>query len=793
MTIGSWQQRLAVFLISLVIIFIEITLMRELALRFWEHLAWLVISIALLGIGVSGTVLVLLDSSSRENKPTLQLISLLAMAPSIPVSLWLGDRLDINLIQMVWQPSILLKLGLLEIALGMPFLFGGLFIGLALQDTPEKVPGHYAASFLGSGAGGMIVLPALFLFEPRLLFYSCGIVILAAALIYVRGKAKTACWIVSALLLAAILSQVPRTSKISDDKDLPHILAMPGSTIITRKYSPQGLIEILAAPALHSAPGLALNNVEPVPPQHYISVDAQIVGSIYKTSSPQDYAFLDHTTQALPYRLGRFNHALIINDSGIDQLGLAVFHEVGKITSLNSNGILKTLKISEISSSSPHINRAAQIYFMTATVRGFLSRSTDQYPLIIFPTIGTDPGGLRAAAADSLLTRETLRLCFAHLEKDGLITASTYIHSPPRDSLRLLNMLVEILREGGEKPEHHIAIIRNWATLTIVASKQPLTEKQIASIRSFCQQREFDLVWLPDLNHSEANRYHQLRKADYYLGARLLLGPQNSQFVKNYIYDISIPDDGKPFFHHFSRWHGISELRLQLGKRGRVYLELGLILIVAALCQSFLLAALFIVLPLVPAIGLPGKKKEQMVILVFFSAIGYGFMLLEMGFLQRLTVYLAHPVYAAATVLSGFLFFGGLGSSFSSRLNDPLAMMHRNIGVAIVLLGSMIVLLSTTILDSTEGLELGGRIMVALFLTAPLAALMGMMFPLGLKRLGRSQHQLVPWAWSANGFSSVLATVSAPLLAMQWGFDVVLWSALGCYLIAAFFSLKLPS
>ena len=74
MTIGSWQQRLAVFLISLVIIFIEITLMRELALRFWEHLAWLVISIALLGIGGVWTL-------RRRSEQPMQLVEVDASEP----------------------------------------------------------------------------------------------------------------------------------------------------------------------------------------------------------------------------------------------------------------------------------------------------------------------------------------------------------------------------------------------------------------------------------------------------------------------------------------------------------------------------------------------------------------------------------------------------------------------------------------------------------------------------------------------------------------------------------------
>jgi hypothetical protein len=787
------QQRLAVFLISLIIIFVEITLMRELALRYWEHLAWLVVSIALLGFGASGTVLVLLHRYLHASKPTLQFASLLGMSLSMPISLWLGDMVDLNLIQMVWQPSIVLRIGLLQLALGIPFFFGGIFIGLVLQDRPEHIPGHYAASFLGSGAGGLAVLPLLYWFAPRLMIIGCGIVILATSLLYVQTKLKTGYWLFTAVLLTIIVWQIPHASRISDDKDLPQLLAMPESSIVAKRYSPQGKLELIEAPAFHAAPGLALNNIEPVPPQRFITVDAQIVDTIYQTASPDDFAFLDQTTQALPYRLNHFDHALIVDDAGISHLALALYHRVGTVTNLISNGVLADLEMKELSSLNPYIHKVAQISFINRTVRGYLRKSTQQYPLIIFPTIGTDPGGLSAAAADSLLTQETLRLCLSHLDKQGVLALSTFVHSPPRESLRLLNMLVAALREIGKEPQRHIAIIRNWATVTIVASKRPLTKQQINRIRLFCLQRRFDLVWLPDLMPDEVNRYHQFQNADYHLAATLLLGQQNSQFVANYIYDLSPPDETKPFFHHFSRWRGIRELKLQLGKRGRVYSELGWLLLIAAFCQALVLAFICILLPLIPAIGLPGKKTEKIAVLGFFSAIGLGFMLLEMGFLQRLTVYLAHPVYAAATVLSGFLFFGGIGSIISSRLPEPLLLTHRNLGFAIVMVGSTILVLCDRFLQSTEASGLVSRMVLAFALIAPLAILMGMMFPLGLKRVGRSQDQLIPWAWSANGFSSVIATIAAPILAMQWGFDLVVWAALGCYGLATMLSLRLPS
>jgi hypothetical protein len=353
-------------------------------------------------------------------------------------------------------------------------------------------------------------------------------------------------------------------------------------------------------------------------------------------------------------------------------------------------------------------------------------------------------------------------------------------------------MMIEVVQETGRTPANHLAMIRNWATVTIVASESPLTAAALKSIRDFSRKRGFDLVWLPDLKKKEINRYHRLEQDDYALGAASLMGVGRGQFVEDYFYNLSIPDDNKPFFGHFSRRLPFSSQTGYPGRYGLAYAEIGTILLAAALGQAIILAGIFIVLPLVPAIRMPGKRLEQINVLCFFSALGFGFMLFEMGLLQRLTVYLAHPVWASATVLSGFLLFGGVGSSLSTLISKRLGVVHLAVIAGVVTAGITVVWFTEWLLTLTGGLELPFRIATTYLLLAPLAVPMGMVFPLGLKRLGKVQPRWIAWAWSANGFTSVLATLCAPALAMQWGFDLVVWLAIGCYFLSALFSLKLP-
>ena len=139
-----------------------------------------------MGFGASGTAVLLLQRYVASGRESLQFIAVTSMIVGIPLSVLLADSIDFNLIQIVWQRREIWRLAALEFVMGIPFFFGAMFIGLAMQDIPDRRPGHYAASFLGSGAGGIAVLPALFLFSPRLIILGCSFVTLVLSLLLVR-------------------------------------------------------------------------------------------------------------------------------------------------------------------------------------------------------------------------------------------------------------------------------------------------------------------------------------------------------------------------------------------------------------------------------------------------------------------------------------------------------------------------------------------------------------------------------------------------------------------------------
>jgi len=242
---------------------------------------------------------------------------------------------------------------------------------------------------------------------------------------------------------------------------------------------------------------------------------------------------MNHTTEALPYQLGDHSEVLLGDAVGSEQVGLGLFHGANAVTALTSNGSLTELNAGEIPAFAGMFYSAPEVSHFTATLRGFLRGSKHLYSLIVMPTTGQDLGGLSAAKANSLLTLDTLRLCFASLKDTGAVSITAHVHSPPRESLRLLNMFIDVLKEQGKDPRRHLAMIRNWATITMVVTKNVITDRQADKIRTFSKQRGFDLVWLPDLEPSEVNRHHILTEPDYYLGTKERLDPQNNRFASN--------------------------------------------------------------------------------------------------------------------------------------------------------------------------------------------------------------------------------------------------------------------
>jgi hypothetical protein len=181
----------------------------------------------------------------------------------------------------------------------------------------------------------------------------------------------------------------------------------------------------------------------------------------------------------------------------------------------------------------------------------------------------------------------------------------------------------------------------------------------------------------------------------------------------------------------------------------------------------------------------PWQRMRRSRVAGYFLMLGLAFLFIEIAFIQKFLLFLHHPLYAIAVVLSSFLVFSGLGSAFVGRVSPgEQGNLLVQVVATIVLLCTVYLLLLGALLEQLTHLSEPARILVSASLIAPLAFCMGMPFPLGLARLADYAPELIPWAWAINGCASVVSAVLATLLAIHLGFTAVIALALVLYALS---------
>ena len=205
--------------------------------------------------------------------------------------------------------------------------------------------------------------------------------------------------------------------------------------------------------------------------------------------------------------------------------------------------------------------------------------------------------------------------------------------------------------------------------------------------------------------------------------------------------------------------------------------NLGLFLLVITFFLTIGLSILFFILPLVifKREDLIKNKINKLCILLYFSGIGLGFILIEIALIQKFILFLGHPVYSLSVTLFSLLIFSGIGS-YTTKFID-IEKTKKHILISFISLLSLILLyflFLTRIFDYFIGYHLGWRIFISIVIIIPAGLVLGRFFPLGMKIIDKEYHVMIPWAWGLNGTTSVVGSVLALLLAINVGFDLTM-------------------
>ena len=201
------------------------------------------------------------------------------------------------------------------------------------------------------------------------------------------------------------------------------------------------------------------------------------------------------------------------------------------------------------------------------------------------------------------------------------------------------------------------------------------------------------------------------------------------------------------------------------------------------------LVALLIALPLIWFRGRElGKEGSDGLwsALAYFSCLGAGFIIVEIILIQRFVLYLGNPTHALAVVLFVVLSCSGAGSALARAIpDDRLWPRLALVCLGVAALGTAHALFAEGAFHATIHLPIASKVAISVAMLAPLAVLMGMPMPTGIRILDRCGfHTLVPWCWAVNGATSVLGSIAALLGAMVYGFTVMMLVGVSIYLVA---------
>ncbi|MCU7938054.1 MAG: SAM-dependent methyltransferase [gamma proteobacterium symbiont of Bathyaustriella thionipta] len=810
------SQRIPLFSISLLsatALGYEVLLMRLFSIIQWHHFAYMIISLALLGYGISGTLIALFQKQLLKHFNVVYPGLLVLFSLATLICYLTVQQIPFNAEAIFWDTDQLIYLLSIFLLLSIPFIFAASAICLALARYPEDIARLYGMDLLGAGAGSIAVILLLLLVFPMTALMITGLLGLCSAFIAVwELNLRLKRGLISIIVIACgfiLFIGLNSVVNISPYKELSQILRINGTQIISQHSSPLGLLSVIESPVvpLRHVPCLSLNNTQEPLAQLGLFTDASGMTAI--TRYPEhltELAYLDQLTSALPYHLNKIQRLLIVGAGGGSDVLQAQYHQVENIDAVEINAQVVDLLEKEFAKYSGALYQQANVNVHIDDVRGFLStidadqkKPFDLIQLSLMDSFTASASGLYALHESYLYTQEAIQTYIKHLSTDGYLAISRWVKTPPRDTLKMFATAVKSLERLDKKdPGQHLLLIRSWQISTLLIKKSAFTKQEIEAVKSFCQRRSFDIAWYPGISKHEVNKFNIFSQAYFYQGAKALLGDNPDQYLQKYKYYLYPATDDQPFFHHFFKWSVLPELLNLRGQGGVLLMGMGYLILIATLLLAITASIILILLPLL------GDRRSQLIsasnnnspncsqlnrgrLLLYFFMIGLAFLFIEIAFMQKFILFLHHPIYSITIVLAAFLINAGIGSIWSRHLEKKYSgqQVIKWAISGIIVLSVLYSVILNPLFSWLIALPILFKIILSLILIAPLAICMGMPFPLALSSLadnadGQVQAYL-PWAWGVNGSASVISAVLASILAVHFGFTIVVLIAISLY------------
>jgi hypothetical protein len=783
------------FLVSAGAVGMEIALTRYFAVAKWSEYGYWVISIVMVGFALSGVAMAIARPWAERHGTALLATLPSALVLTAAGGYWLTTTNPFNPLQLQNEATWLPQLGNIfaYYAVLLPFFFlTGIFVSLNFVLQEDRVKRVYGFDLTGAGVGAALTLLLMMLLHPFGLVPALLVPIAAAAWFGPWPRRAGLAALLALLAAEAMLLGDPQAA-FNDFKPIYAPLHVPDSKVVAQRFTPRGLYMLLDDFTERVDTDLsndAANLKLPGPPRALgLYRDGNRIAALPMPDGVSA-AYAGATLDAVAYAVVPHPRALLAGASGGFRIAVALNQGASSVTALEPDPVLRAalrhgLGPSPKLAADPRVHISAAGLLSAVRSGGLAGAPWD---LIDLSSDFLDAGeaNVTSFTADSIA--DDLRA----LAPGGVVSIPVSIREFPTYALRMMaTTRAALLRIGVAMPQDNVIVARSAWNVRILVSRTPFTPSQIAAARAFCDARSFDLSWYPgiDIVAARANLYNDLPAVSF-ARAEVISGAGSEDAIADEAesvlrgmrtasdadFDLSPITLDRPFYYATLRLDRIGLIlrRLELLPQA----EIGQLVNLAVLAQAIVIALLVLLVP-----ALAGKRLRAgggwLRPILYFSALGFGFLFIEIWLIEQATLYLNDRSMAFAGVLTGMLIFSGLGSMAADRIG-----LNRALAV-ILLWTALMAALMTPFLMSTLDWPYGLKLLVVIGLLAPVSVALGVPFPTGLSRAGVAGTGFLPWAWGLNGAMSVVATPLANLIAVSLGFEKLLLGALLLYGVAA--------
>jgi hypothetical protein len=765
-----------VALVTCSTLLLEILLTRIFSYTLYYHFAFLVISLALFGLGVSGVVLYVRADRYPREKLEEQLahhakrFALWTIVALVYV-LYHGVTGKFDLFHKPqFTAQTFFELAMMYGVAAVPLYYSGMVVSLAITHLRERIGELYFFDLAGASLGCLLAGPLLSSLGAENAVLVCAAMASGAALIFQPRPAPGKWPVRSALLtlgllLALGLNLLRPTLRVGSFKEVDE------SFVTFAKWNSFSRVVVEERP--DRRPAMYIDAMAKTEMHSALELQGEPAGDEYGDASSLVYAI----------RSGR--KVLIIGPGGGTDV-VAALRAKNSVIGVEINPIVaRDVMQHAFAAQTAGLYLRPDVRIVVDEGRSFVHRDPGRYDVIqatLVDTWAATASGAFALTENYLYTVEAFEDYLAHLKPDGILSFTRWCIPPDMECIRVVTLAREALRRAGiPNADRHVFMAWKNTIGTVLVRRTPFPQEEVDGLLQGAETRGMQPLYVPGQARDDTL-------------AKLVRAPDPQPVIDAFPSDISPVYDDRPFFFYGVRPRELLSAALDFDwlmiNSFSVAVLLALFAIVGLLVVAFIVVPLFVYRRDALRVRPWSKLRD----LSFFVAIGIGFIVVEVVLLQRFGLFLGHPSYSLVVVLFSLLLAGGVGSMLSERIPQE----HRRLGLlgaagAVVGIVVAYVFLLPWAFDQWIGAQLPARVGVAVLFTALPGLAMGMMLPTGVRLVSTRHPELVPWGWGLNGAASVFGSVGATLVAMNLGSRAALLAGAIFYALALVAGFRKPA